>query len=481
MNDWETVIGLEIHCRLATASKLFCGTANRYGAEPNVHTTTVDLGLPGALPVINRLAVEMALRFGIAIGAELAATCQFARKNYFYPDLPKGYQISQFDAPVVGPGRITITLDDGSEKCVRITRAHLEEDAGKSDHERFAHGSGIDLNRAGTPLIEIVSEPDMRTAREAVLYMKNVHALVRYLGICDGNMQEGSFRCDANVSVRHSGDNDLGTRTEIKNINSFRFVEHAIHYESQRQIEILTRHGTIDQETRLYDPVKNETRSMRDKEDCYDYRYFPEPDLPPVHIDADWVARLRSTLPELPDAKRQRFTTQYGLKSRDSVALAATQETADYFEACVAAGAEAQLAANWITGHLTATLRRSASSIRDCPVPPSQLAELLQCLSAQTLNHKAAKQVFSALWAGEGEVKAIIEAHALRQVCDTQELSQWIDTALDQHPQQRGQYRDATPEKRKKLFGFLIGQVMRISSGKANPQAVNRILRDRLE
>lgn len=480
MSGWETVIGLEIHCRLATASKLFCGSTNRYGAEANAHVTTVDLGMPGALPVINRQAIAMALRLGLAIDAEIAGSCRFARKNYFYPDLPKGYQISQFEHPIVGPGQLTITGADGKEKIIRITRAHLEEDAGKSVHEGFANCTGIDLNRAGTPLIEIVSEPDMRSAEEAAACMRQLHSLVRCLEICDGNMQEGSFRCDANVSVRRQGDTRLGTRTELKNINSFRFVKQAIRYEANRQIALLEQGREITQETRLYDPARNETRSMRGKEEAHDYRYFPDPDLPPVDIAGEWLEQLRQGLPELPEAKKRRLARDYGLDIADSIALAAERRAGEYFEACVQAGAPARLAANWVTGELAAALKRSGKAMQDCPVPASRLAGILQKIADQTLSNHAAKQVFEALWAGEQDLEKIIEQRGLRQVSNQDTLQRWIDSVLDTHPKQCAQYRQLAADKQKRLLGFFVGQVMKTSSGKANPREVKRILADKL-
>lgn len=480
MSDWETVIGLEIHCRLATTSKLFCGSANQYGAEANAHVTTVDLGMPGALPVINRQAIAMALCFGLAIEAEIARRCCFARKNYFYPDLPKGYQISQFEQPIVGPGQLTITGAHGREKIIRITRAHLEEDAGKSVHEGFANCTGIDLNRAGTPLLEIVSEPDMRSAGEAANCMRQLHSLVRYLEICDGNMQEGSFRCDANVSVRRQGDTQLGTRTELKNINSFRFVEQAIRYEANRQVTLLEQGREITQETRLYDPARNETRSMRGKEESHDYRYFPDPDLPPVDIDGEWLEQLRQTLPELPEAKKRRLGRDYGLDIEDCATLVAERQSAEYFEACVQAGAPARLAANWVTGELATALKRSGTTMQDCPVPASRLAGMLQELASQTLSNHTARQVFEALWAGEQDVQQIIEQRGLRQVSNQETLQGWINCVLDAHPEQCAQYRELAADKQKKLLGFFVGQVMKTSSGKANPREVKRILAEKL-
>jgi aspartyl-tRNA(Asn)/glutamyl-tRNA(Gln) amidotransferase subunit B len=478
--QWETVIGLEIHAQLATRSKIFSGASTAYGASPNTQACAIDLGLPGVLPVLNAAAVEMAVRFGLATGCTIAPMSVFARKNYFYPDLPKGYQISQYELPVVASGSVTIDLDDGGSKRIGVTRAHLEEDAGKSLHEGFEGVSGIDLNRAGTPLLEIVSEPDLRSAREAVAYMKKIHSLVRYLGICDGNMQEGSFRCDANISVRPMGRQALGTRAEIKNINSFRFVEKAIEYEIERQIDVLESGGSVVQETRLYDPVKGETRSMRSKEEANDYRYFPDPDLLPLVIDGASIERLRATLPELPDAKRARFIAEHGLSAYDAAVLTVSRELADYYEAVVAAlaGVEGagKLAANWVMGELSGALNRDGVDIATSPVDPAQLAGLLTRIADQTISGKLAKTVFEAMWAGEGDADAVIEAQGLRQVTDSGAIEALVDSVIAANPNQLAQYRAG----KDKLFGFFVGQVMKASAGKANPEQVNALLRTKL-
>lgn len=477
--DWEVVIGLEIHCQLATKSKIFSGAATRYGAPPNSQACAVDLGLPGVLPVLNKSAVAMAIKFGLAVDAEIAERSVFARKNYFYPDLPKGYQISQYELPIVGRGHIEIEVD-GDVKTVGITRAHLEEDAGKSVHEGFADRTGIDLNRAGTPLIEIVSEPDMRSAAEAVAYMKKIHSLVTYLGISDGNMQEGSFRCDANVSLRPRGESAFGTRTELKNINSFRFVEQAINHEIERQTDILEDGGSIIQETRLYDPGKNETRSMRTKEEANDYRYFPDPDLLPVVVTGELLDKLRKELPELPDQKRNRFIESYGLSEYDSGVLTAQKALADYFEACVEAAGDAKLSANWIMGELSAALNRDDRSIHDSPVTASMLGQLIQRITDNTISGKIAKQVFEAMWNGEGDADHIIENRGLKQMSDSGELEKLVDGIITDNPQQVEQYRNSPPEKQKKLIGFFVGQMMKATGGKANPQQVNELLRKKL-
>ncbi|MBL8258668.1 MAG: Asp-tRNA(Asn)/Glu-tRNA(Gln) amidotransferase subunit GatB [Candidatus Competibacteraceae bacterium] len=476
--EWETVIGLEIHAQLATDSKIFSGASTAYGAEPNTQACAIDLGLPGVLPVLNREAARMAVALGLAIGAEIARRSVFARKNYFYPDLPKGYQISQYELPIVQKGQLTIDLDEGASKTIGITRAHLEEDAGKSLHEDFQGLSGIDLNRAGTPLLEIVSEPDLRSAKEAVAYMKKLHQLVVYLGICDGNMQEGSFRCDANVSVRRKGDPKLGTRAEIKNLNSFRFVERAIEFEIERQIDVIEAGGEVVQETRLYDPDKGETRSMRGKEEANDYRYFPDPDLLPLLIDEDFIATVRAGLPELPDAKKRRFMTQYGLSGYDAGVLTTSRALGDYYEATVAAlGGEAKLCANWVMGDFSAFLNRDNRQIAESPVSPAQLAGLLRRIQDRTISGKIAKDVFEALWAGEGETDAIIEKRGLRQITDTSAIEKVIDEAIAANPEQLAQYRAG----KDKLFAFFVGQVMKASKGKANPQQVNELLAEKLK
>ncbi|MFT7458042.1 MAG: aspartyl-tRNA(Asn)/glutamyl-tRNA(Gln) amidotransferase subunit B [Planctomycetota bacterium] len=478
---WETVIGLEIHVQLATRSKIFSGAACAYGAEANSQACAIDLGLPGVLPVINEEAIRCAIMFGLAINAEIAEHSVFARKNYFYPDLPKGYQISQFELPIVSGGQVKIQLEDGSSKTINVTRAHLEEDAGKSVHEGFGDFSGIDLNRAGTPLIEIVSEPEMRSAEEAVAYMKKIHTLVRYLKISDGNMQEGSFRCDANVSIRPTGESTLGTRAEIKNINSFRFVEQAINYEVERQIDIREDGGEILQETRLYDPQKNETRPMRSKEEANDYRYFPDPDLLPIKLEKEDIEIIRGLLPELPEAKRERFTTELGLSDYDSDVLVANKDIADYFEATVsAAGGEAKLCANWIMGELSAALNKDNMDITDSPVTALLLGQLVSRIKDNTISNKIGKQVFEALWKGDGDVDSIIDAKGLKQVTDTGEIEGLVDDVINSSPDQVEQYRRSPDDKRGKLIGYFVGQVMKKSQGKANPEQVNLLLKEKL-
>ncbi len=472
--EWEVVIGLEIHAQLATRSKVFSGASTAFGAPPNTQACAVDLGLPGVLPVLNAEAVRMAVKFGLATGATIATRSVFARKNYFYPDLPKGYQISQYELPVVRSGQVEIQVEDQPAKVIGITRAHLEEDAGKSLHEDFHGLTGIDLNRAGTPLLEIVSEPDMRSAREAVAYMKRIHALVRYLEICDGNMQEGSFRCDANVSVRPLGQHKFGVRTETKNLNSFRFVERAIHYEVRRQIEVLEGGGAVVQETRLYDSERAETRPMRSKEEANDYRYFPDPDLLPLGIDQTFVEQVRATLPELPDAKRNRFMEQYGLNAYDGGVLTATRELADYFEAVAGAtGGDPKLAANWVMGELAGALNREGRDIVDSPVDAAALAGLLRRIADDTISGKIAKEVFEGMWNGEGDADTVIERKGLRQITDTGAIEAVIAEVLQAHPRQLEQYRAG----QEKLFGFFVGQVMKASQGKANPAQVNQLLR----
>jgi len=474
--QWETVIGLEIHAQLATKSKIFSGAATLYGAEPNTQACAIDLGLPGVLPVLNQEAVKMAVKFGLAIGAKVSPRSVFARKNYFYPDLPKGYQISQFDLPVVSTGETTIVVD-GEVKVIGITRAHLEEDAGKSLHEDFEGHTGIDLNRAGTPLLEIVSEPDMRSAKEAVAYMKKVHALVRYLEICDGNMQEGSFRCDANVSIRPKGQEKFGTRAEIKNLNSFRFVEKAINYEVLRQIEILENGGTIVQETRLYDANKDETRSMRSKEEANDYRYFPDPDLLPLEIDADFIESIRTQLPELPDQKKLRFKAQYGLTDYDAEVLTATRELASYFEeVALLSGSDPKLCANWVMGDLAAALNKASLEIEESPVDPQRLAGLIQRIADDTISGKIAKQVFEGLWASLESADAIIDRDGLRQITDTGAIEAIIDAIIAENPAQVEGYRSG----KDKLFGFFVGQAMKATEGKANPAQLNELLKKKL-
>ncbi|MCG5514798.1 MULTISPECIES: Asp-tRNA(Asn)/Glu-tRNA(Gln) amidotransferase subunit GatB [unclassified Ectothiorhodospira] len=476
--EWETVIGLEIHAQLSTRSKIFSGASTAYGAEPNTQACAVDLGLPGVLPVLNEKAVAMAVKLGLAIDAQITPRSVFARKNYFYPDLPKGYQISQYELPVVGRGHLDIELDDDETRTIGVTRAHLEEDAGKSLHEDFHGMTGIDLNRAGTPLLEIVSEPDMRSSREAVAYMKKMHSLVRYLGICDGNMQEGSFRCDANVSVRRKGTEKFGTRTEIKNLNSFRFLEKAIEFEVERQIDVLEGGGAVVQETRLFDPDKGETRSMRSKEEANDYRYFPDPDLLPLDIDSTFIEQVRASLPELPDEKKQRFMTHYGLSAYDASTLTSSREMADYFEAVVeqAGSGQAKMVANWVMGELSGALNREGREIGDSPVSAQALGALLARIQDNTISGKIAKEVFEAMWAGEGDADMVIEAKGLKQITDTGAIEQVIDQVIADNPKQLEQYRSG----KDKLFGFFVGQVMKQTGGKANPAQVNELLKKKL-
>ncbi len=474
--SWETVIGLEIHVQLATVSKIFSGAATAYGAEPNTQACAVDLGLPGVLPVLNRAAVDMAIRLGLALDAEIAPTSIFARKNYFYPDLPKGYQISQYELPIVSRGRLPIRLPDGSERIIHVTRAHLEEDAGKSVHDAYAGATGIDLNRAGTPLLEVVSEPDMRSPEEAVAYMRTMHMLVRYLGICDGNMQEGSFRCDANVSVRRTGSEVLGTRTETKNLNSFRFLEKAIQFEVERQIDLLESGGKVVQETRLYDAERDETRSMRSKEDAHDYRYFPDPDLLPVVVNPRTVEEARKTLPEMPWVRRGRYMNDFGLTGADADALAQDRAIADYFEALLTVAGDAKVAANWLNGEVFAALNRTGSGIENCPVSAAALGVLIQRVQDGTLSGSMAKQVFDSMWNGEGSADDIIEARGLRQLNDSSALTALIDSVMADSPQQVEQYRAG----KDKVFGYFVGQVMKKSQGKANPQQVNDLLKEKL-
>ncbi len=475
--NWETVIGLEIHAQLATKSKIFSSASTTYGADPNTQACVVDLGMPGVLPVLNSEVVRMAVKFGLAINAEITMRSVFARKNYFYPDLPKGYQISQLDLPIVGQGRLEIHPEDGESRTIGVTRAHLEEDAGKSLHEDFQGCTGVDLNRAGTPLLEIVSEPELRSAKEAVAYMKKIHALVRYLEISDGNMQEGSFRCDANVSVRSLGETTLGTRTEIKNLNSFRFVERAINIEVERQIELLENGGSVTQETRLYDSVKDETRPMRSKEEAFDYRYFPDPDLLPVTLDDDYIEQVRRTLPELPDDKRKRFISQFGLTPYEADVLTASHELANYFE-CVQkiSGGETKLTASWVMGDLMGALNKAGLEITASSVTAEMLGDMIKRISDDTISGKLAKQVFNAMWQGEGDADAIIEKKGLRQVTDSGAIEQIIDDILVGNPQQLEQYRAG----KEKLFGFFVGQVMKATQGKANPAQVNIILKKKL-
>jgi aspartyl-tRNA(Asn)/glutamyl-tRNA(Gln) amidotransferase subunit B len=477
-NDtWETVIGLEIHAQLATKSKIFSASATAYGAPPNAQANLVDLGYPGVLPVLNQAAVGMAVKFGLAIGAQVAPVSVFARKNYFYPDLPKGYQISQYELPIVAKGHMDIVLEDGLHKRINITRAHLEEDAGKSMHEGLGACSGIDLNRAGTPLLEIVSEPEMRSAKEAVAYLKKIHTLVRYLEICDGNMQEGSFRCDANVSVRRRGAAQFGTRAEIKNINSFRFVEKAIHYEVARQIDIIESGGKVLQETRLYDPDKGETRSMRSKEEANDYRYFPDPDLLPVAIDEAFIASVRATLPELPDEKAARYASAFGLSAYDAGVLTASRELGDYFEAVVRElPQDPKLAANWVMGELAAALNRDGVDIEASKLTASRLAGLLKRIADGTISGKIAKEVFEAMWATGADADSVIADKGLKQISDPAAIEKAIDEVMAKSPGQLADYRAG----KDKLFGYFVGQVMKATGGKANPAQLNELLKKKL-
>lgn len=480
--EWEVVIGLEIHAQLATHSKIFSGAATAYGAEPNTQACAVDLGFPGVLPVLNRQAVTMAAKFGLAVNAEIPPRSVFARKNYFYPDLPKGYQISQYELPIVKNGKLEITLDDGSSKIIGITRAHLEEDAGKSVHEGFGDLTGIDLNRAGTPLIEIVSEPDMRSAREAITYMKKIHSIVTYLGICDGNMQEGSFRCDANVSIRPTGQTEYGTRTELKNLNSFRFVEQAINIEIERQIDIIESGGKIAQETRLYNPDKNETRAMRSKEEANDYRYFPDPDLLPVVIDKEFIDEIRKNLPELAEQTCQRFIKKYGISEDDAGFLTTSRDIAEYFDATAKASpGTAKLSANWVKGELSAALNRENKNFSESPVSPENLAGMTRRIDDRTISGKIAKEVFNAMWNGEGSADEVIEKKGLKQVTDSGTIEKIVDEVIKESSAQVEQYRSSPADKRGKLIGYFVGQVMKKSQGKANPQQVNQLLKQKLE
>lgn len=473
---WETVIGLEIHTQLATASKLFSGASTAYGAEPNTQACEVDLALPGVLPVMNKEALRMAAMFGLAIGAPVAEHSVFARKNYFYPDLPQGYQISQFDRPTVEAGKIEITLENGETKTIGVTRAHLEQDAGKSLHEDFQGFTGVDLNRSGTPLLEIVSDPDMRSAKEAIAYMKKIHELVQYLGISDGNMAEGSFRCDANVSVRPVGQEEFGTRAEIKNLNSFRFIEQAINHEVERQIDLIESGGEVIQQTRLYDPDKDETRAMRSKEEANDYRYFPDPDLLPLEITAEFLEQVRKTLPELPGQKRLRFKQDYALSDFDIGVLTASRAMADYFETVAKGCGDAKQAANWVTGNLAAYLNKQELSITDSPVSAEHLTGMIQRILDNTISGKIAKQVFEAMAAGEGNADTVIENKGLKQITDSSAIEAIIDEVIANNTGQVEQYRAG----KEKLLGFFVGQVMKASRGKANPGQVNQLLKQKL-
>jgi len=475
--QWETVIGLEIHAQLATKSKIFSGASVAYGAEPNTQACAVDLGLPGTLPVLNEQAVRFAVKFGLAIDAHIAPYSVFARKNYFYPDLPKGYQTSQFDLPIVGLGEIDIIVD-GETRTIGVTRAHLEEDAGKSLHEDYHGMTGVDLNRAGTPLLEIVSEPDMRSAAEAVAYVKTLHSLVQYLGICDGNMQEGSFRCDVNISMRPMGQEEFGTRAEIKNLNSFRFIEKAIAHEVERQIDLLESGHKIVQETRLYDSNKDETRSMRSKEEANDYRYFPDPDLLPVEITAELLEEMRADLPELPAAKKSRFQQQYKLSEYDASVLTVQRAQADYYEQAVeASNGEAKLVANWMMGELSAGLNKASLDITQSPVSAERLGSLVSRIADQTISGKIAKQVFELMWSSEDSADEIIEREGLKQISDTGALEKMIDQLMADNMAQVEQFRAG----KTKMLGFFVGQLMKQTQGKANPQELNKLLQEKLK
>ena len=487
--SWEVVIGIETHTQLSTASKIFSGASTAFGAAPNSQASAVDIALPGVLPVLNKGAVERAIRFGLAVGGTINKRSVFARKNYFYPDLPKGYQISQYEIPVVQGGSIEIVSPTRGTFRVALTRAHLEEDAGKSLHEGFdSHGvlgrgmTGIDFNRAGTPLLEIVSEPDLRSSEEAVAYAKTLHSLVKWIGICDGNMQEGSFRCDANVSVRLAGDAKLGTRCEIKNLNSFRFMQQAIEFEVRRQIELIEDGGKMVQETRLYDPDRNETRSMRSKEDAQDYRYFPDPDLPPLVIDDTWIARIRAEMPELPESMAHRFVADYSVPLTDAVQLTASRELARYFESTVQAPVGMHLsgktAANWILGEITARLNRDGIEIEQAPVRPNEFAQLLARFQDNTISGSIAKEVLDAMWNGEigGDADAIIAAKGLRQISDSGAIEKIIDDVLAASPAIVAEYQAG----KQKAFNSLVGKTMAATKGKANPAQVNAILKRKL-
>ncbi len=477
--QWETVIGLEVHVQLATRSKIFSGASTEFGAAPNTQASAVDIALPGTLPVLNEAAVRMAVTFGVAIDAHISTRCIFDRKNYFYPDLPKGYQISQFESPIVGAGHVELRLDDGTTRTIRITRAHLEEDAGKSLHEDFAGMTGIDLNRAGMPLLEIVSEPDMRSAKEAAAYFRQMHTLVRYIGICDGNLNEGSMRCDANVSVRPAGTNELGVRTEIKNLNSFRFLERAIDHEVARQIEVIESGGQVRRETRLYDPDRDETRTMRSKELSDDYRYFPEPDLLPVVIDEAFIAEVRGSLPELPHQKRQRYMNDLALSDYDASRLTDDPSVARFFESVLMVSGEAKAAANWILGDWSATLNRHELHPDKSAVTPEQLGALIARVRAGTITGKVAKSLFDTLWKAADparNVDDLIKEQGLEQVSDSGELAAVIRTIVDANPEQVAQFRAG----KEKVLGFFVGQIMKATQGRANPQQVNSLLRDAL-
>lgn len=479
--EWEAVIGLEIHAQLATKSKIFSGASTAFGAEPNTQACAVDLALPGTLPVFNEEALRMAVKFGLAVDAEIGRRSVFDRKNYFYPDLPKGYQTSQLFHPIVGIGHIDITLEDGTNKRIGVTRAHLEEDAGKSLHDEFPGMTGIDLNRAGTPLLEIVSEPDMRSAEEAVAYARKIHSIVTSLGICDGNMAEGSFRCDCNVSIRPRGQEELGNRTETKNINSFRFIEKAIVGEIERQIDLVEDGGRVEQATRLYDADKNETRSMRSKEEANDYRYFPCPDLLPIVIEEDYIEAIRKTLPELPDARKTRFMEEFKLSQYDAMVLSGDHNMADYFETVAKAAKDAKLAANWVMGELSKMLNQNDTNIKDSPVSAQQLGGLLERIKDNTISGKIAKQVFEVMWSEGGSADEIIESKGLKQVTDSGAIEKIVNDVIVNNNTQVEQYINAEPDKRGKMVGFFMGQVMKASQGKANPGQVQGMLKQKLD
>lgn len=475
--QWETVIGLEIHAQLATNSKIFSASSTDFGAEPNTQANAVDLGMPGVLPVLNREAVHMAIKFALATNADIGKRSVFARKNYFYPDLPKGYQISQMSLPIVGSGNVEITLDDGAVKNVGLTRAHLEEDAGKSVHDAWHGQTGVDLNRAGTPLLEIVSEPDMRSAKEAVAYARKIHSIVRYIDICDGNMQEGSFRCDANVSIRPAGQEAFGTRTEIKNVNSFRFLERAINFEVERQIDILESGGAIVQETRLYDADNDETRSMRSKEEANDYRYFPDPDLLPVEVEDSLIEQLKATLPELPESRKARFVEALQLPEYDASVLTADKATADFFESALSSsGCSAKLASTWVIGELFSRLNKDSLELSDSPVDAERFSGLLQRMHDNTISGKIGKQILDQMWESGDTADDIIEKEGLRQISDSSELEKMIDDVIAANPSQLEEYRAG----KDKLLGYFVGQVMKASRGKANPAQLNELLRQKL-
>ncbi len=472
-SNWEVVIGLEVHTQLATKSKIFSGASTAYGAEPNRQTSPVDIALPGVLPVMNKQAALLAVRFGLAIDAQINARSTFERKNYFYPDSPKAYQISQFQVPIVGEGELHIETSKGP-KTIGITRAHLEEDAGKSNHDAFHSYTGIDLNRCGTPLLEIVSEPDMRSAEEAVAYLKKLHTLVRYIGISDGNMQEGSFRCDVNISVRPFGQEEFGTRAEIKNINSFRFVEAAIEFEIERQIDLIEAGGTVVQETRLYNPDRNETRSMRSKEEAHDYRYFPDPDLPPMQIDQAIIEAIKAGLPELPEARTTRYAEELGLNPEDARSLVTDRQTADFFDTCCQQSrAKATTVFNWLNGELGSYINKAGIKIVDSPVSADALALLLNRIDDKTISGKIAKEVLADMWQGKGSADEIIKAKGLKQITDTGAIEGIVKDILDKHPDQVAQYKAGE----QKMIGFFVGQVMKASQGKANPKQANELLR----